>query len=173
MKLNMEMDRKTVILIAGAAAAGMISFLAIGPLSGKVRRAAREVMALDNELAAVREAFKGAGRSGREGRLLTRAEVSGAIDEMTNAGAVLNINFLSTSPQQIEKPKGSKYSVLPIRMELQSEYKDLGLFLGALEGLKESIVTVKSFRVKTSQEVLPQVKTELVVEIYLKEGEGG
>lgn len=172
MKTNFEMDKKTLILIAGMVAAGLVIFLVIGPLFGKACKAAEELKALDSELADVREALEKGKTIDRKGHLLTRAEVSRAIDEITKVGASLNIDFLLTSPQPIQRPQGRKNPVLPIRMEIQSKYKDLGFFLGSLENLKESVLTVREFSIVRKEKILPKVYTYLVVEIYLEEGEG-
>ena len=171
--LNIRFDKKTVIIIAAVSAVIIAFVLMAAPLFNKVRRVGDEVTALDQEMMSARQAIQSQGKFQWTGTLLTRQKVSLAIDEITKLGATLNINFLSISPQKITRPKDSKYPVLPIHMNLQSEYKDFGIFLGALEGLNQSIVTVKSFQVNADQQILPQIKADLIVEVYLQEGEDG
>ena len=96
-----------------------------------------------------------------------------AINEIMEVGASLDIDFFATSPQQIQKLKGSKYPVLPIRLEMQSSYENFGAFLGALENFDKSIITVKQFEIDRKPIILPDITVELVIEIHLKEGEGG
>jgi hypothetical protein len=173
MKTNIELSKKTITMISCIAAAAVFAFFLISPLFEKARALSREVSSLDEELAMVRQAIVNAGKSGKQGHLLSRSEVSVAIDEIINTGTRHKINFLSTSPQKIETKKDSKFPVLPIRMEVRSKYNDLGVFLGALEGLAKSIVTVREFSAGRTPEILPQIVTELIIEIHLKEGEGG
>jgi Tfp pilus assembly protein PilO len=167
------LDKKRMIMIAGGVLAVFVLCLLMAPLVSKVRRVGREVKALEEEMAAARQAIKSEGKFRPTGKLLTRRKVSLAIDEITKAGAAKNVSFLSISPQPIITPKGSKYPALPIKMDLQCAYHDLGAFLGALEKLEESIVTVKSLEIGTDSESLPQLETVLVVEVHLQEGEDG
>ncbi len=171
--MNIRFDKKTVIMVSGIAVAIIAFALMVIPLFNKVGKVGSEVKALELEMISARQAIQSRDKFRQTGNLLTRRKISLAIDEITKMGALENISFVSISPQKISKPKGSKYPVLPIWMNLQSEYKDLGIFLGALEGLGESIITVKSFQIEVDQQILPQIKTDLVVEVYLREGEDG
>lgn len=172
MKPNIEMTKNTMILMAGIAASGLLFFLLIRPASLRVSKVSQEVKVLDSELIGVREALKRGNNLDQERHLLKRNEVSVALNEIMRAGADLNIDFLSTNPQQIHQPQGSKHPILPINLEIQSTYKNLGLFFGILERLNKSIVTVREFTIERRQEILPEIHTELIVDIYLKEGEG-
>ena len=172
-KINIRLDKRSMIIITGVALTAITGYLLMAPLASKVRRVGDEVKTLEGEMIAARQAIQSKDKFQQTGELLTRRGVSLAIDEITKTGAAQNINFFSISPQKIMKSGGSKYPVLPIRMALQSEYRDLGLFLGALENLKESIISIKSFQIDADQDILPQIKTDLVVEVYLQEGEDG
>jgi Tfp pilus assembly protein PilO len=171
--MNIELNKKTIILVSGLAFAGMGFFIFIMPLFSKVSTLSGEVKALDSELSMLREALDKGKRIKRTAGFLSRNEVSRAIEEMTRIGAGMNINFLSTSPQTIHTPEGAQQPVLPIRMEIQSEYKDLGIFLGALEHFEKSVVTVREFTVERNEAILPKVDTVIVVEIHLKAEESG
>jgi Tfp pilus assembly protein PilO len=170
---DIELNKKTVAVIVGVVVVVVIAVFLLKPLFLKVDALGRELKTLEEEMVSSREVISRKELFRRDGHLLKRQEVSRAIGEMTDMGGTFNINFLSTSPQIITRPEGSPYPVLPIRMNVRSEYKDFGLFLGGLENLKGSIVTVKSFDVTTGESILPRVKVELVVEVYLREGEDG
>ena len=58
-------------------------------------------------------------------------------------------------------------------MKMQSSYKDLGIFLGDLERISKSVVTVREFSIERREEILPKIETDLVIEIHLEEGQGG
>lgn len=169
---DIELNKKTMAITGGLMVV-VVAVILLKPLFLQVDALSRELKTLEEAMVSARDAISRKKQFQQDGHLLKLQEVSRAISEMTNMGTALNINFLSTSPQTITKPEGSKYPVLPIRMDVQSEYKSLGLFLGSLENLKESIITVKSFDMTTNEAILPQVKAELVVEIYLQEGEDG
>jgi Tfp pilus assembly protein PilO len=171
MKIQVE---KKIIIIAGTVAMVMVaSVLMIVPLWNKAGSKAAEVKILEEEMLSARQALQSGKKLQKTGTLLTRRKISLAIDEMTKIGAANNVNFQSISPQKITKKKDAIYPVLPIRMVLQSGYQDLGAFFGALEGLEESIITVKSFQIEADPQALPLVRTDLVVEVYLREGEDG
>lgn len=171
--VKITLDKKTMAMAAGIILVAVISALMLGPLFSKVRRVGEEVKALEREMLAARDGMKTRDKFQKSGSLLTRQKVSLAIDEMTRIGATLGINFLSISPQPIAKISHSKYPVLPIRMDLKSEYENLGHFLGALETLQESIVTVRSFDMDCNLKTSSLIETELVVEVHLQEGEDG
>jgi len=173
MKSNIEIDKRTIILICGAVLAGIVFFLFIKPLWAKASSVSQEAKILSSELSSVREALTRRSDFNKDRHPLSRAEVSAAINEIMEVGASLDIDFFVTSPQQIQKLKGSKYPVLPIRLKMQSSYKNFGVFLGALEDFDKSIVTVKQFEIDRDPIMLPEITVELVVEIHLKEGEGG
>ena len=172
-KINFEWNKGTIALTAGAAAGVLLFSLLALPLWAKAGRLAGEGKALESEMTAVREALDKSKAIKRGADFVSRNEVSRAIDEMAKVGAAMNINFIATSPQKIERPEGADHSVLPIRMEIQSVYKDLGAFLGALERLEKSLVTVREFAIRGDPAVLPRLTAEIIVEIHLKEDERG
>lgn len=173
MKPNIEIDKRTIILISGIVLAGIMFFLFIKPLWDKASSISREVKVLSSELSDIRDALARGSDFSKDRHPLSRGEVSVAINEIMEVGTSLGIDFFSTSPQQIKKLEGSKYPVLPIRLETQSSYESFGTFLGALENFDKSIVTVQRFSIDRKPIILPEITVDLVVEIHLKEGEGG
>ena len=159
--------------MSGVVLAGIVFFLFIQPLWAKTSSVSQEVKILSSELNSVREALAQSNDFNKNRHPLSRGEVSMAINEIMEVGASLDIDFFATSPQQIQKLKGSKYPVLPIRLEMQSSYENFGAFLGALENFDKSIITVKQFEIDRKPIILPDITAELVIEIHLKEGEGG
>lgn len=173
MKLNIDMDKRTIIFISAVVAVVVVFFLFIRPLWSKASSVSREARVLNDELSGIREALAQGSDFSKDRHPLSRGEVSVAINEIMELGASLDIDFFSTSPQQIQKSEGSKYPVLPIRLQMQSTYKSFGVFLGDLENLDKSIVTVRQFDITRNPMILPEISAELMVEIHLKEGEGG
>jgi len=173
MKPNIQMNKRTIIFAGAVAVVGIIFFLFINPLWSKVSNVSQEVKVLIGELSSVRAMIKESKNFSGNRHPLSRGEVSVAINEIMELGASLNIDFFATSPQQIQKIQGSKYPVLPISMELQSTYENFGVFVGALENLSRSIVTVKQFNIERKPMLLPKIAVGLIVEIHLKVVEGG
>lgn len=164
-----NLDKRKVFLVGGVVTVVIVlllCFFVYIPLGNRIGRASRELKAIDGELEIVRVAIEARGSYGKRS-LPTQEGISIAIDEMTRRGRELAINFISISPQTIEEVKDLPYGLLPIRMELEAEYEDLGRFLGALEGLRESVVTIGSFEIERDESILPKVRTKLEAKMYL------
>ena len=50
-----------------------------------------------------------------------------------------------------------------------SQYQELGKYLEALGNLEDSIVSVESFNINRDKKILPLVKTDMIVEVFLKD----
>jgi len=169
--MDINLQKKQMVGIGAAGLVCIGAYFLFMPLAGKSSAASQELRALRSELAGMRQLIETAEDHAVKGRLLTRREVSQAIDAISKVGTELNINFLSTKPQNIIQPEGAQYLVLPIRMQIQSGYKDFGLFLGRLGTLEHSVVTIQSFQASQDGSDPSAIRVELVVNIHLKEGE--
>lgn len=170
------LDKKQTIIAVTVAAATIILILTIflyRPLSIRIGSMSRELAAIEKELVPTRNIIKTQDNLRKKGRLLTYGEIYLAIDEITRAGRGVNIDFVSISPGEIEKLRASAHQCLPIYMVLEAEYKDLGIFLGALEELEQSIVTVRSFEMERDEGILPLIRSKLAVDVYLEGGDSG
>jgi len=72
LKPNIEMNKKTMIGIAGFVVIGALFFLLIRPLWGKINKISQELKVLDSELVGVREAVKKGHNLDHAGHLLRR-----------------------------------------------------------------------------------------------------
>ena len=102
------------------------------------------------------------------GHLLNSVEISAAIGEITTMGRSLSVNFNSLNPQGVEPGQNVSYQILPLQIEIESKYEDLGRFLGKLEELKTGIVTIRSFQIQKNAQNPSLVKAKIVLEMYLK-----
>lgn len=170
----MKLDKRKTMIIGGASGIGFIFlfFIFVRPLFVKIHSMRKELRSISQELNSARNIIKSTDDLEEKGHVLAREEISLAIDEITKKGKALNINIISISPQEIEGLEGSSYQRLPIHMDLESEYKDTGLFFGAMERLKQSIVTLRSFAIQRDEDILPLMKSKVVLDIYV-EGESG
>ena len=99
--------------------------------------------------------------------LLAREEVSLAIDKITQLGEQYHVEFASIMPKEIESITKAPYSKLSITMDLKGLYQDLGQLLGQLNQLNQGTLTIKKFKIKRDEEILPLVRLQLTAEIYL------
>ncbi|MBU2541592.1 MAG: type 4a pilus biogenesis protein PilO [Candidatus Omnitrophica bacterium] len=91
----------------------------------------------------------------------------GALDELTKVASTLGINLDSVKPEKIIS-LGEDYQILPIAIESVCDFKALGSFLGALEGLEKSVVVLKQLEITRAEESLPNLKASLELGIYLR-----
>jgi len=173
MNLNFELEKKTLIVL-GVMAVAVVLFIAfVPPLWSRANALSREARTMDSDLGAIRSMLDESRHLNKDRHLLSRGEVSVAMNEIMEMGAALDIDFFETNPQPIQKDPQAGFPVLPITILLQSTYRDFGTFLGGLEDLNMSIVTVKEFNIDRDPIILPDIRVVLVLEIHLKEGEGG
>jgi hypothetical protein len=167
-----------LFISGGMAAAGfLLCVFVYEPLAAKIRLAGRDIQMLDQELEIARTAVGASGSWDIHGpgdtqqHLLTSEEIPLAIDEITTAGRTLGINFISIRPQDEGASQGDSFSYLPILMDVESEYQQLGQFLGRLANLETGIVVVHNFQIQRLEDILPRVRATLEIGVYLQ-GEG-
>lgn len=99
--------------------------------------------------------------------LANEENLSLAIDELTKQGKSKGLVFVSIRPQDVIAGEGNEYKILPVRMEIESDFQQLALFLGSLEKLEKSIVKIKGFNMIPDNTDPLCVKTELTIHMYL------
>lgn len=95
-----------------------------------------------------------------------RQDIPSLIDDITREGRALKINFKSISQKEIIDSK-DRYLVLPVQMEIEGGYEDIGRYLGALEN-KNSILTVEGLEIERDKKILPKVPASLAINLYLE-----
>jgi len=168
----MEMTKdKLIKIIFGAAAIVIIGtyLFLYRPLIGKLKVQHLKCRTIESETEQAREAAATLQKKDKK-TILNEADVSAAIDELTRLAKSKDINLISTTPLQI-KGKEDLYKILPIEVEIESVYEDLGVFLGSLDKLEKSLATIDSFGVVPDKEKPLNLRTKLVINIYLVSGE--
>lgn len=165
----MELTRQRILtlVLAGVLSTvfGLYAFL-YRPLILKLRVRFLECQAAESEVATARNNIAILKTSQDAEKLIPPEKVSVAIDELTQQGRAKKVKFLSIIPQKIEK-SGRPYEILPIEMETESSYESLGSFLGCLDELERSLVTIRSFDFSPKDKDPSKVKGRLVLHIYL------
>ncbi len=164
----MELSKQRLIItgvIAGISFS--LYFFLYGPLISKKRAAYLECISIENEVIQARESIVPLKTANINKELITKEDITLAMDELTRQGRLKGINFFSITPREIEKAEYFSCRILPIEMELQSTYENLGIFLGLLDNLEKNLVTVKAFNITLDKKDSPKLKTKLVVNMYL------
>ncbi len=111
-------------------------------------------------------------------RLPPKSPTAEILEELSKKGKGLNIDFISISPQLAEPlPDVSaafNCKALPITIKMKAAYKSLGDYLGSLDNLESSFVTVPEFQVTKDERTFPKLTVDMKVYTYiLEEAESG
>ena len=168
MKIELTKERRIVIVISALViiAIGAFTFL-YRPIATELKEVYLEYKRYEREILRARNIIAGSKATGIKRTLITEEDISLAIDELTKQGKLKKVNFISMTPQQIEKRKDSRYKILPIEIEIESTYERLGFFLSSLDDFKKSAITIRGFRIIPDKKNLTKLKTNLVVNMYL------
>lgn len=168
---NALLNKKNVPLIA-AVVIGLLIVLGLFvlPLKKAITRKAQEYKGLQAQLILGYQNQKIFQRNGVPKKLIGQKDVAAVIDSITKEGRRLALNFKSLSPQE-PVDANAAYAALPVRMELEGDYKQAGLFLGALENLNGALVSVDSFHIIHEEKIFPKLLISFTVHIYLTKGD--
>jgi hypothetical protein len=161
----MKDNLKVIIIISAVLAALGLYFIVFKPLIKKLDTKYSEYKAIDSAMHKARGITGLVKDKALASPILSKKDISIAIDELTNYGQSLNIDFISLTPGNPEKE--ALYEVFPIEMEIKSGYKKLGEFLGALNELQNSLIAVKSFSVIPEEGDSGKLKTKIALKMYL------
>jgi Tfp pilus assembly protein PilO len=144
-----------------------ISLIFYIPLMKKSRVVYAQCKAIEDKARKTKNVIKGASVISSRRVLMTEEDVSYATNELTRLGKQKGIDFVSIRPKDIQKEKGEEYKILPVELQLESTYKELGMFLGSLDDVEKSLITVKSFNIVPAPGNTARLITDLVVDVYL------
>lgn len=167
-KIELTQAQFIIAVIAGIAVGAIVIYvLFYTPLIRELRMKYIECKAIEADALDARNIIESAGKVYGERVLTSEEDVSQAMDELTKHGRVKGINFISINPEEIKKEKGTQYKIVPVKMEIESDYEKLGIFLGSLDDLKKGLVKVKKFDITSDKEDPSKLLTDLVVDVYL------
>lgn len=161
-------ERPKVAIVSSAVILIFASYLFLyRPLVNKCRLRGRECRGIEAEILRAREAIDVLKQATTKRTLISEKDISIAIDELTKQGRSKGINFNSIAPGKIEGHGDPKYKILPIDIVVESTYKELAVFLGSLEELEKSLVTVKNINISPGKEKAAKLNTRLTLNMYL------
>lgn len=168
--LRLELTKgRLTLLLAGGGLLGVfgIYFFLYHPLIRQLKIQGAAAKATESELAQARSLIERAKNRGERRALIKEEEVSRSIDELTRVGKLKGVDFISMTPRASEKSSDSRFQILPLEIEIESTYEALGLFLGSLDELLGSLVTVASFKGVPAEGDPSKLRTQLILHIYL------
>ena len=161
--------RKLYILCACFVISGLIILIfAYIPLMIKLHNAANRLHEVQVKLLNQRSAITAMEKSNVKGEMIQRNEVPLAIDELTEKGRALGLNFSSIAPQKLQETTQANIRKLPISFTIESEYKDIGQLLTYVEEFPRGIVEVESLSIRPREDNLPELSVELVLNLYVE-----
>ena len=161
-------------IIIGAVIAAVICgayFFLYNPLVREMKIKASECRSIEGQLLEMRETIKLAGKATEERVLLAEKDASLAIDELTKHGKTMGVNFISIMPKEVIKSSDSQYKILPVEMVVEATDQQFAMFIGLLDLLKKSVITVESFDVSPEKEDQAKLKAVVVIDMYFSNEE--
>jgi len=170
---NLLKEKPFVAPIAAIVAAALLFYLIIfSPLVNEAKVKFTEYRALRADLARREDIISSAGAFHEERVLMTEKEASRAMDELTKYGKEAGVNFKSIGTKEIDRTKSEHYLILPIEIEMESTYKELGAFLGSLDEMNNGLVKVQSFSIMPGKKNPSRFRTQLFLDMYLSKRRG-
>lgn len=99
------------------------------------------------------------------------------LNSITELGNSLNIKFISFNPgSEMNHPKiqglpGYALRVLPIEINLESEYKNFGDFMDSLSRLQDCLILIKGYSLSKAENILPRLSIKLDLEACILKSE--
>ncbi|MDD4909646.1 MAG: type 4a pilus biogenesis protein PilO [Candidatus Omnitrophica bacterium] len=168
--MEMTKERLAAVVSASLVIFGLGLYLFLyRPLKLKLRDARVQAAAVEKDLARMHRAIGYLKKNPVRRAIITEDGVSLAMDELTQEAKLKGINFISITPAQPIESRTGGYKILPIDIEAESTYADFGIFLGALDEFKNSVVTVEGFSLYSYGDDPANLRSRLTLGIYLSE----
>lgn len=168
LKMELTKERFRIIIVSAIVIVFVGAYVFLyRPLINKCRDSGSECRGIEKKAQEAHEAIALLGQVAVKRTLISEKDISIAMDELTKEGRSKGVNFTSIMPGKIKISGDPGCKILPIGMELESGYKELAVFLGSLEVLEKSLVTVKDIDIVSDKAGSAKLKTRLTVNMYL------
>lgn len=108
-------------------------------------------------------------RNGAGKKLIAQADTASLIDTIAKEGRKYML-ILKTISQKDPIGLGNTYAILPLEMEIEADFKQLGLFFQALEANSDAFVSVNKFTIRYDEKITPKLSVSLTLHIYFSKG---
>src|SRR3989338_5236099 len=157
-------EKKKILFISAGVVSIIIMFLYF-PLAGKITKKNKELAGLHTQLKSVNENLRIIQELKVNKRLIKEEDASLVVDTVTKQCQSHSLELKSI----IRKEKNIKdgYSLLPVHLEVEGEFKQIGLFLGFLREFEGALITVDNFQIRSTDMPLPKIAGLVTLTIYL------
>jgi len=110
-------------------------------------------------------------------KYIKQQDVSLALKELSDMANKTGVRIISTKPQAPVPFTGKgggavRYDsavcmALPVQLVLEGKYENLSKYIYSLENSRRGIYTIDGFSIRKSQEIYPDVRMELRIELYV------
>ena len=160
---------KLRMLYVCCALSGLVILLfAYCPLMGKLNNAANKLGQVQAELLTQQSAIATLDNQNIKGKLIQQDDLSLAIAELTEKGRSLGLGFSSIAQQPLQETTQAGIQKLSINFTIESEYKNIGLFLAYIEDTSGSVTKVESLAIRPSEENPSILTVELLLNLYVE-----
>lgn len=158
------------VLSALAAVLLLVGWILYVPPFLGVRRASAEWRQLQSDLERDRAVLDFAWRR-RIQPLPSARSLARVLEQLHAHARKWEVGVLVISPAVASSAGPDAPAILPVELQVEGEYRVLGMFLGSLrEQLGLGVVTVKRFQILREDRALPRLKAHLVLEIAMEPG---
>ena len=157
-------EKKKIIFIPAGIVSIIIMFLYF-PLAGKITKKNKELSGLNVQLKSVNENLRIIQELKVNKRLIKEEDASLVIDTISKQCRSHSLELKSIT--QKEKNIKDGYSVLPVYLEVEGEFKQIGLFLSFLREFEGALITVENLQIKRADMPLPKIAGVVTLAIYL------
>lgn len=159
-------EKKNVwILLSGLAIAVLL--LVYLPLLAQVRKKDQELAGLIRQLSASGSELSGLSGDAGGKKIVGEAEASALVDRITREAKSCLLDIKSAAQKEIRAIEDG-YEALPLQLEIESSFEQLGVFLGRLDSLEDGLVSVDSFQILGAERLGPKVSAFLSLNLYLQ-----
>lgn len=168
-----KLIKKNALLAAaiGMALLILIIYLIIfAPLLGVLKAKYPECRACENGIKDARDLIKyskGMDKSYGGRMLISEGQAAAGIDELTEFGKSLGINFIEIRPGNIIVKESPPYKILPIELKIGCDGGQFVKFAASIDELEKAIVRIKSFNITPQGLDRNKFNVSMVIEIYL------
>jgi Tfp pilus assembly protein PilO len=177
--------REKIMIVAAATTIVLMSFYVVvyEPKKKEIVRLQEKIKTVDLQIEKITKAIPGLKKSEEEltqeqRRLsLVRKTISGGeqvmelLRQLAREAYRLNMDVISLEPREELPPEKSPYQRLTIVMNIQCQYRHLGLYLRGLIDLP-GLVTVDELQVVTNNQILPKLQVRLTLSTFVLRTQG-
>lgn len=156
-------EKKKIIFIPAGIVSIIIVFLYF-PLAGKIAKKNQELSGLNVQLKSLNENLRIIQELKVNKRLIKEEEASLVIDTITKQCRPHSLELKSITQKEENIKDG--YSLLPVYLEIEGEFKQIGLFLSFLREFEGALITVENLEIRRADLPLPKISGVVTITIY-------